>query len=180
VKPKKNFIVVKVNLYQKEMRDVGGVSMQLVPKYTTNFREKNPVVAQVVDGNKFLKKGTFLICHHNFFRDDSPYRIYDDLFSIPVNRQIFCSIDVEGNPHGLYGNVLAERIEETSLLEIPASYKGNLRNQVIAIESKEGILKGEEILICKFGDYEIVYIWNGVEKRVIRCFFEDIYAVIEK
>jgi hypothetical protein len=180
MKPKKNFIVVQVSLDQKESIKIGDVNFQLVPKFTTNFREKNPVVGVVIDGNGVIKKGTILICHHNFFRDDSPYRIYDNYFSIPIGRQIFLNIDENGEPHGMFGNILAERIEQAHFLETPASYKKNYNDRVIVLENGEGLLKGEEILTKVMADYEVVYIFNGIQKRLIRVFNEDIVAVIEK
>lgn len=180
MKPKKNHVILKVNLSQKDSIKVGDADFQLVPKFTTNYREKNPVAGVVVDGGKAIKKGTILVCHHNLFREDSPFRIFDDYFSIPVNRNIFLRIDENGEPHGMYGNVVAERLEPESFFDIPTSYKKSIDNRVRILENGEGLLKGDEVLMLKWGDYQCVYMWNGIEKRVIRLFFEDIVAVIEK
>ncbi len=57
-------IIVKVNLDQKNSIMVGDVLLSTATKFETNYREKSPVIAEVVNGNEYLKKRDLIISIH--------------------------------------------------------------------------------------------------------------------
>nr|MBP7835122.1 hypothetical protein [Candidatus Saccharibacteria bacterium] len=70
--PTNNRIIVRVNLLQKSEMVIGGVLLKTASSFDTNYREKSPVIAEVVDGNGILKRGDIIVCHHNHFYSPSP------------------------------------------------------------------------------------------------------------
>ena len=59
--PTNNRIIVRVNISQKSEMLVGGVLLKTATSFDTNYREKSPVIAEVVDGNAILKKGDIIV-----------------------------------------------------------------------------------------------------------------------
>lgn len=53
----KDRIIVKVNMAQKNEIIVGGVKVRTALKYENNHREKSPVIAEVIEGNRWVKTG---------------------------------------------------------------------------------------------------------------------------
>lgn len=178
--PANGSLLVKVDLEQKGTIEIGGQVFQKVPKFTVNNREKSPVVAVVVKGNRHLKKGQMIICHHNFFAAENRYSLGDDLFSIPYTDNIFAVIDDQGNAHPIGGNIICERIQKTIAgFEAPASYRKNYNDRVIVAQDGEGFKKGQQIFTLPMADYEILYNWGDQEKRIIKVKKGDIVAFIK-
>lgn len=167
-------IIVKVEANQKHSIDFGGSSFLLAKQYTNNRREMNPVVCEVIQGNNRVKAGTFLLVHHNRFAEYSPYELGNGLYAIPYDRSLFARIDDKGEAHSLCKNIIAQRVEKKTSLELAASYRKNYNDRVVVLNDGYGYKKGDEIFTFPFSDYEIVYVWKGVEKRVIKVFSEDI------
>jgi len=167
-------IIVRVNGSQKHNIEVGGINFLLAKQYTNNRREQNPVLCEVVTGNSIIKSGEFLLVHHNRFAEHSPYELGDNMYALPYDRSLFARIDDEGIPHSMCGNIIAKRVEKTSMIELAASYKKNYNDRVIVLNNGYGYKKGDEIFTYPFSDYEIVYVWKGEEKRVVKVFVEDI------
>lgn len=174
MKPTNDKIVVRVEADQKFKIEVNGLDFLLAKEYNNNRREKNPVVCEVVTGNSKIKKGTFLLIHHNRFAEHSPYELEEGLYAIPYDRSIFARIDENGEPHSLNGNIIAKRVEKQASVEVAASYKKNYFDRVIILNNGYGYKKGDEVFTFQYSDYEIVYVWKGEEKRVVKVFVEDI------
>lgn len=173
-------IIVKVDSSQKNNFNLGGVNLLLAKQYTNNRREQNPVVCEVVQGNSIIKPGTFLLVHHNRFAEHSPYELGDNLYALPYDRSLFARIDEYGDPHSLCGNIIAKRVEKTSAIEIAAGYRKNYNDRVVVLNKGYGYNKGDEIFTFPYSDYEVVYVWRGVEKRVVKVYFEDICGKLSK
>jgi len=179
--PIEGSIIVRVDLEQKGSIRLGGQIFLKVPKFNTNYRDKSPVVAIVECGNSSIQPGTLILTHHNLFQGESIFYLEDDLYSIPFNSSIFATIDSNGDLCSIQGNIIVERIaKKDGLLETPASYRKNYNDRVIVLSDGEGFKKGDQILTCRMADYEMVYNWNGVERRVIKVLKRDIVAVLKK
>lgn len=180
MKPHNSKIIVRVNAEQKRSIDLSGSNFLLAKQYTNNRREQNPVVCEVITGNSIIKSGEFLLVHHNRFAEHSPYELGEGMYAIPYDRSLFARLDADGNPHSLCGNIIAQRVEKTSAIEIAASYKKNYNDRVVVLNNGYGYKKGDEIFTYPFSDYCIVYVWKGVEYRVIKVYIEDIAGVFKK
>lgn len=175
-------IIVSVNMEQKESISLGDVLFQISPKYNTNHREKNPVIATVINGYDNASRGALFICHHNCFEGEfNPFQISDNTFSIPFNKStVFCKIDEEGNLTGVLGNILAERINPKYLLEIPITERKSYFDRVVIKKDGYGFKAGQEVFTLPYADYQIVYFFNGEERRIIKVHKDDIVATIKK
>lgn len=180
MKAKNEKIIVRVNADQKSNIRVGGVNLLLAKQYSNNRREQNPVVCEVMQGNSRIRPGTFLLVHHNRFAEYSPYELGNGLYAIPYDRSLFARIDDKGEAHSLCKNIIAKRVEKQYFIEAAASYKKNYNDRVIVLNDGYGYKKGDEIFTFPFSDYEIVYVWKGEEKRVVKVFSEDICGKMVK
>ena len=178
--PSSDKLIVKVNAAQKSNITLGGIDFLLAKQYNNNRREQNPVMCEVVTGNKRIKKGAFLLVHHNRFAEHSAYELGDDLYAIPYDRQIFARLDEDGNAHSLNGNIIAKRVERTAAIELSPSYRKNYFDRVIVLNNGYGYKKGDEVFTYQYSDYEIIYVWEGQEKRVVKVFVEDICGKLSK
>lgn len=163
-------ILVRVNMSQKDFSN----NLQTGKSYNPNHRDRNPVMCECLHDNGILLKGDRLLVHHNFFYEGSPYQMQDDIFSIIINKNIFSRIDRDGNPHSIFGNIMAERIPIVYELERPADSYQMYRNRVKVVSNGEGYCKGDVIFCLEYADYEIIYNWNGQERRIIKVPVSDI------
>lgn len=175
-----NRILARVDMAQKDTMMIGDVKCVTATKYETNYREKAPVIAQVVETNDRLNKGDFIICHHNHFYDPSPYHLQDDLYSIPANHTIFAILQPSGELSPVYGNVLADKVEIENLLPVPPEYRKFHKDRGLILDG--GWTKfqpGDLVFTRPSAIYEIVYIWGDIEKRICKINSEMICAVVE-
>ncbi len=182
MKPTERRIIVYCDLEQKGTILVAGKSFHCVPKFATNYREKSPVVAVVKDGNGKIPNETIIIAHYTYFYGDSHYALGDGLFSIPFSENIFCTIDNQGNAHSIGGNIIAQRVEKKlpgDLRQPPANYK-NYKDRLIILSDGEGFTAGQMVFTIPLSDHEIVYHWEGQERRVIKVLAADITAILKK
>lgn len=176
IKPLKGRIIVSVNPNQKATSE----HFLLAKEYNGNYRDRSPVVAEVIVGNKNAKRGTLLLCHHNlFYSATSPYRIEGDLYSIPFNENIYAWLDEDGVPHPLNGNIIAERVKIEKAFEMTPEYQKNYINRVTVLSDGLGFKAGQQVFTWPYSDHEIIYMWKGHEKRVIKINIEDIVAYID-
>lgn len=178
----KNRIIVSVNMEQKNSIDLGGIKFSVSPKFSGNHREKNPVIATVINGYDNSPRGSLLLCHHNCFEGETnPFQISDNLFSIPFNKTtVFCKMDEEGNLTGVLGNILAERVNPESLLEVPITDRKSYFDRVKILKDGYGFKKGQEVFTLPYADYQIVYNFNGIERRIIKVHKDEIVAILKK
>ena len=173
-------IIVKVDPAQKSSIDMGGQQFLLAKQYNHNRREQHPVLCEVIQGNSRVNPGKFLLVHHNRFAENSPHEIGDGLYSIPYNSGIFASLDDNGDAHSLCGNIIAKRVQKVEKIEVAAHLRKDYHDRVIVQFDGYGYKKGAEIFTFPFSDYEIVYVWKGEERRVVKVFKDDICGILFK
>lgn len=174
-------VFVRVDRGQKGEILLGGKKLQTALKFATNYREKSPVMATVLQDVKTLKAGTPIVVHHNRFHEHSQYQVTEDTYCIPFNESIFFRIDENGDPHSLCNNIICERIPKPEgVLVTPASFKKNYTDRVKVLSNGYGYKKGQEIYTRIMADYEVIYNWNGQERRVIKVYKDDITAILLK
>jgi hypothetical protein len=172
-------ILVSCDPEQKNTIFIDGKEFSTALKFEVNYREKSPTIATVVHGNAYVKEGDMILCHHNTFHLPSPYHVQDNLFSIPANGNILFAIIKEGGLSPIYDNVLCEKIEEDTLLPIPDSHKKYSHNKASVKDA--GLLpfkKGQIVMFRPFANYDIVYVYNGVEARMTKVFSPQICGVV--
>lgn len=173
-------ILVKANLDQKSEIVINGVSFKSAPKFDSNFRETSPTIAQVVTGNKYLKEGDIILCHHNTFYEPSPFYLQDDLFSIPYDKIVFGTMDEQGNISPLNGNIICKRISIDNRPEIPIQYRKTFIDRAEVIDARwTPYKKGQTILHRKNAGYDIVYNLGGIEHRVTKVHESQIVGILE-
>lgn len=174
-------VLVRVDLAQKNKVVFEGVEFVTALLYETNYREKSPVVAQVVQGNDRLNKDDYILTHHNHFYHPSPYHLQDDLYSIPANHTIFAVLHSSGELTPVYGNVLAAKVEVESFLPVPPEFRKYHTDRGLILDGGDtGFKPGDLVFTRPSAIYEIVYIWGQKEFRVCKINSEMICAVVHK
>lgn len=173
-------IIVKVNMKQKTEFAVGNVVYKTANKYEVNYREKSPVVAQVVSGNNILKEGDVILCHHNHYYHPSPYYLEDDLYSIPFNKTIFAAISGSGIVTPVCSNIIGSRVPIITTL--PTAEQKKYDDRIIVTHPGTSAFKAGDLVFTRpSGCYDIVYIVNKIEYRITKvsedqiCGFEKKY-----
>lgn len=181
MRPTNGKILVRVDLAQKNTMMIGDVQVSMALKYETNFREKAPVIAQVVDAHDRLNEGDFLLCHHNHFQGKSPYHVQDDLYSIPANHTIFAVLQPSGELSPVHGNVLAAKVEVETPLPLPPEQRTHHKDRGLILDGGwTEFQPGDLVFTRPSAIYEIVYIWGQEEKRICKINSEMICAAVEK
>jgi hypothetical protein len=179
MRPTNNRVLVRVNLEQKSVMKIGETTFSMALKYETNYREKSPVIAQIVQPNDLLSEGDLLLCHHNHFYLPSPYHLQDDLFSIPANHTILAVLRPSGELTAVYGNVLAAKVEIPSLLPLPPEKREHFKDRGLVVHGGGTEFQpGDLVFTRPSAIYEIVYIFGEVEHRVCKINSEMICAVV--
>lgn len=177
--PIENKILVRVDTSQKDYTLLGGKPFQTAKRYENNKRIACPVIAFVVSGNEHLKCGEAILCHHNLFVENSPYFYEKDLYGIKAtNETIFLKLDKNGYPHPVYGNIIAEWVQKQSVIELPGESTKPKVDRYICLTDGYGYRKGQIIFTIPYSGYEIVYIYDGEERRAIKVSKDDIIAFI--
>jgi len=115
--------------------------------------------------------GEILIVHHNTLYTPSPYHLGDNLFSIPSNSKIlFAKLEEDLSLTPLLGHFFCERVEIPSDFPLPPEYIKHYDDRVRVTDPGQTRYKTGQLLFTRpFSYYEIVYIINNQQKRVIRC-----------
>lgn len=163
-----NKILVSCNLFQKDYMTIGNAVLKIGQSCNPNYRERSPVIAIAEESSGEIYKGDILICHHNHFYQPSPYWLEGDLFSIPNNKTIFAVIDNNGNAQPVNGNVIAERIYQDTKIDQPPEYRKFYNDRVKVLIAGNGYAKGQLIFTRTAAPYEIVYIFSGIERRIVK------------
>jgi len=159
-----NRIIVRVDMAQKNRMKIGDIWVQCALLFNTNYREKSPVIAEVISGNDKVKEGMFICCHHNHFYHPSPYFLQDDLYSIPFNKTIFGYFKEDGELIPLCSNVLGSRIEIPSTIPLPPELVKKYTNKMLVTNGRNTkYKKGETLFTRPNAPYDIVYNWGGKE-----------------
>jgi hypothetical protein len=173
--PVKGNIIVSVNLSQKEEAGF----LKTGKNYNENFRERNPVIALVERGTEEIPTGSHIVCNYSHFDLESPLQISDNLFSIPVNEEIFAIVKEDGTLQPILGNVLVERITKETKIELPEELKKPHINRGILLTDTETIKAGQFVFWLPYSDYEICYNWYGEEKRAIKVLETEIVGYLK-
>lgn len=173
-------ILVRSNLSQKDEVVINGVTLKTAGLFDSNYREKSPTIAEVVTGNRYLKSGDIIVCHHNTFYEPSPYYLEEDLFSIPYDKIVFGTLDENGNISPLNGNIICQRIPIDSRPEIPIQYRKTFIDRATVLDARwTPYKKGQTILHRLNAGYDIVYNLGGVEYRVTKVHESQIVGILE-
>jgi len=171
-------IIVRCDIEQKNSITVGGVTVSTALLYETNFREKSPVVAEVIEGNNYVESGDILLCHHNTFYMPSPYYLSDDLFSIPFNQILFAKVSKNGDLMPICGNLICNRVEIDSYLPLPTDQIKTYTDRAVVLNGGFSEYKKNELIFHRpHAGYDIVYVWNGQEKRITKVHESQIVGV---
>lgn len=176
--PANDKIIVSVDFHQKEKVSLGDSEFLLAKNYSTNRRESMPVVCKVVNGNNKIKEDTFLLVHHNRFTENSPHYLGDNLYSLAFNSSIFAKLDDEGNAHSLCDNIIVDYFYPDYSIPVPAHLKVPHKFKYKVISNGFGYKKGQIIFAYEFANYEIIYVFNGIEHRVVKISKSDIVGKI--
>lgn len=177
--PINNHIIVSVNLSQKDEALIGGSVLKTGKNYNDNFRERNPVVAYVENGNKEIPSGIHIICNYSYFDLESPLHLYDNLYSIPVDEEIYAIINQDESLTPIMGNVFVERVTKETKIEIPEELRKPHTDRGVLLTDTKDIKKCSFILWLTKADYEICYTWNGDEKRILKIHQSEITGYLK-
>lgn len=173
-------ILVRSNLSQKDKIVINGVEFKTAGLFDSNYREKSPTIAEVVNGNKFVKSGDIIVCHHNTFYEPSPYYLEEDLFSIPFDKIVFGTLDENGNISPLNGNIICQRIPIDNRPEIPIQYRKTFIDRAEVLDGRwTDYKKGQTIIHRLNAGYDIVYNFKGTEKRVTKVHESQVVGIIK-
>ena len=173
-------ILVRSNLSQKDKIVINGVEFKTAGLFDSNYREKSPTIAEVVNGNKFVKSGDIIVCHHNTFYEPSPYYLEEDLFSIPFDKIVFGTLDENGNISPLNGNIICQRIPIDNRPEIPIQYRKTFIDRAEVLDGRwTDYKKGQTIIHRLNAGYDIVYNFNGTEKRVTKVHESQVVGILK-
>ena len=180
INPVNNKIIVQVNPNQKDEIKLGNTRVKCANNYEVNYRIKSPVIGVIVYGNEYIKNGNIAIFHHNNFYLPSPYHLYDDLFSVPFGKTVFGILDENGNLSPLCGNILCAEIEIQTKFPLPPEQRKKYNDRYQVINPTGTKYKVGQILFTRpHSGYEIVYVWNDIQKKIIKVHEDMVCAVKE-
>lgn len=176
-------IIVEVDYAQNTLLEVNGTFIKSARQYSDNWREKNPSVALIMEGNEKFTKGQFILCHYNHFEWNSEYLISETnnkgIYAIPDNDMILGIINDEGDLMPINGNIFVDRIyQKNGIFEIPKEYEKPFIDKVKVIQDGGGYHTGDIIYTYRYGNYEIFYVWENKEKRAFKVDVNDIVGVV--
>lgn len=173
-----NKIVVRVDPRQKNEFKIGDTVVAAALLFENNYREKSPVAGVIVHGNEYLREGEVALFHHNHFYQPSPYWIGDDLFSVPFNKTIFGVLDESGDINPMCGNIICERVPVEYAMPVPVEEQKTHTDRARVINPGQAPYKeGQLIFHRPSAGYDIVYNWNGYERRVTKVHEEMVIGL---
>lgn len=166
---------------QKDRISVNGVEVLTALKFETNYREKSPVVAEVVEGNKHVLPGEVLLCHHNMFYPPSPYFLYDDLFAVPYRPTLFAVLSKIGEIRPICGNIICERLLVETVLPVPEKYRKTHITKSLVLDGRGTRFSPNDTIFHRpHAGYDIVYVWDGVENRITKVHQDQVCGFVKK
>ena len=170
-------ILIAFDKEQKQSFKVGNMVFSLVPNrnmYAQDGKETNPVVAEVITTGKDvpLKQGDLIVLHHNLVFDPVYYTEQGQV--IPYDRWVLATVDSNGELVPTEFNRICRRIRKPSKageFELPGTAVKYYEDRV------EEIATGDIIGILRWADYEVIYNWNGEERRRIIVAKEHIISI---
>ena len=180
IKAANNKIIVRVDPNQKNGVKIGDTVMTTALLFENNYREKSPVVGVIVLGNEYLHEGDVALFHHNHFYQPSPYWIGDDLFSVPFNKTIFGILDENGQINPMCGNIICQRVPIEYAIPVPIEQQKTHIDRALVINPGQTPYYAGQLLFHKpHSGYDIVFNWNGEERRVTKIHEEMVIGVVK-
>ena len=155
-------ILVEVNHDQKITDTIGGTEFTTAKQYDTNHRNKNSVLAKVINGMGVIKDGVLILCHHNLFTGELlPYSVTETIFSIPFKANtVFFQVENNGTILPLFGNLTCSFVYPKYAFELPTDSQKPYIDRVD--------IDGKLVFIKPYNLYEICYNFNNEEKSVLK------------
>jgi hypothetical protein len=176
--PVENKILVSVDVNQKAKINANGSELFISKEFSNNRRESNPIICKVEHGNKKVLRETFLLVHHNRFVEGSPHHVEDNIYSLAWNESIFAKLDENGEAHSVCDNIIVDYVFDENEL-VPEQLKKPNKNKYKVRQRGFGFKENQIVFAYPFANYEIIYVWKGVEKRVLKLKKSDIVAKIK-
>jgi len=177
---KKGSIIVTVNPDEKTLHRVGELEVYSGKRYNTNFRERNPSMAYVLEGLGEIKTGSWVITNYLHFDADSPYLLTNDIFSIPVDEELFVVLNDDGEVQkAVNGNLVIELLDVETKFNASESYKKKHEDRGIVVIGSNRYRKNDFVLFKWKANLEMSYVWKGEEKRFVRIHEDDIVGVVK-
>lgn len=189
MKARRNHIIVKANLEQKEsheidMPDGSKVNIYIGRKYGENNREINPSVCEIIsvgENVNQLSTGDTIVVHHNLITNEASYIKKEGqvvYIGMPAGELIYAKI-IGDELVPLFNNVIAERVPIPKKSELEYQQKTEpMKFKVIKVPvGYEDVKPGQYILAYKLSDYEMVYHYKNKENRAIRIASKDILGI---
>lgn len=174
-------VLVTVDMNQKDFMTLGDSVVRMAQSFSTNYRERSPVLGRFAETNKFFREGDVAVFHHNHFYHPSPYHLYDDLFSVPMNKTIFGTIDSHGEMTPVMGNMICERIPVKTPFPVPPDQQEYHTSQYLVVNPGWTTYKINDIIFTRpASGYEIVYTWDGIEKKILKVSEDMVCGVLKK
>ncbi|PWT75777.1 MAG: hypothetical protein C5B59_07955 [Bacteroidetes bacterium] len=160
-------LLVKVDPKQKSQFRIGDTVVMAMNVYEVNYREKSPVIGEILGGNEMIEDRSICVFHHNHFYGHSPYFVAEGLYSVPFNHTILGVLDTSGLLHPVCGNLLCDRVVPQTVLPVNPAYKGKYIDRAIVTDPGwTDYQKGETVFTRTNAAYEIVYNFNGTVHRI--------------
>ncbi len=173
-------VLVRVDMEQKNAMKIGDVVCKTANNFGTNYRERSPVIGVFDEGTEYFDKGDFALFHHNHFYHPSPYYLQDDLYSVPLNKTIFGLLNHNREMTPLFGNMICKKIPIPTALPLPPDEQKFYNDQYEIVDSGWTIYKTGDIIFTRpHSGYEIVYIFDKEEKRVIKVDSEMVCGILK-
>lgn len=173
-------ILVSCNMKQKDEMIIAGFKLKCANDFEKNYRERSPVIVQVIQGNDVVREGDVLLVHHNTLYIPSPFFIQDNLFSIPTEKIIFGKVTISGDFTPLYGTIVCRRVTIESDIPMPPEYQKQYTDRVVVIDGGDSGYKAGQLLFTRpYAYYEIVYILNGIQKRITKIHKDMVVGVLK-
>jgi hypothetical protein len=175
---KEGHILVQVQPDQKEKTIVEGSELHTGRRYSENFREKNAVLCEVIQGLGEIKAGMWLVTNYHYFDEASPFALTDNTYAIPLDDEIYAIINSVGAPRPFGNNIFVELIPKKSIISIPDELKSYYEDR--GIVKKGNVPHGSFILFLYKSNLKMHYFWEGVERTFIKVHKDEIFGFVEK
>ena len=176
--PANDKIIVSVDYSQKESTEIFGSTILLAKEFSENRRESMPVMCTTMFPHQTIPCGTHLLVHHNRFDIHSPHHLGGNQYSLAINDAIFASVDEDGNAHQMGGNIIVEYFFDNKSELLPDHLKKPNKYKYKVVNNGYGFKKGQYIFCYEFSNYEIIYNFKGIERRIIKVKQSDIVGKI--